>query len=212
MFALKQRVAKITRPAVAEPYDGALDAFERGADGALLDEIFAELRAGVVPLLAAIQEKRKIRRRSTRRRSAQGRARVGRGGAGGALARDCDRARLAAADNGRLDVSTHPFTGGAGPEDVRIDEAATIGSRASARTVAAPRAGRRRRRDLGEEGRGLPASVALSMGVHESQSLLWERMVGQSRTYWSWVTPKVHERFPFTKECTAEDFYKAFNE
>jgi carboxypeptidase Taq len=36
-------------------------------------------------------------------------------------------------------------------------------------------------------------------------------MVGQSRAYWSWVTPKVHERFPFTKECTAEDFYKAFN-
>ena len=62
MFALKREVAATTRPdvcAAGESYDGALDAFERGMTAERLDEIFAELRAGVVPLLAAIQEKRK---------------------------------------------------------------------------------------------------------------------------------------------------------
>jgi carboxypeptidase Taq len=37
----------------------------------------------------------------------------------------------------------------------------------------------------------LPVSRALSMGVHESQSLLWERMVFQSREFWVYATPLV---------------------
>jgi carboxypeptidase Taq len=42
----------------------------------------------------------------------------------------------------------------------------------------------------------LPVSMALSMGVHESQSLLWERMVGQSKSFWTYLTPLVHNFFP----------------
>ena len=213
MFALKQQVAKITRPAVAEPYDGALDAFERGMTAERLDEIFAELRAGVVPLLAAIQEKRKASPEIDAPPEALKAGPAWDEAAQAELSREIAIALGWQADNGRLDVSTHPFTGGAGPEDVRITTRYSnnwiegLGATVHETGHALYEQGR----DLGEEGRGLPASVALSMGVHESQSLLWERMVGQSRAYWSWVTPKVHERFPFTKECTAEDFYKAFN-
>ena len=42
-----------------EPYDGALDAFERGMRAERLDTIFDELRAGLVPLLEAINAKKK---------------------------------------------------------------------------------------------------------------------------------------------------------
>ena len=66
-------------------------------------------------------------------------------------------------------------------------------------------------RDLSEEASGLPVSAALSMGVHESQSLLWERMVLQSRPFWDYATPLFHARFPFTREATAEDFYRMYN-
>ena len=37
---------------------------------------------------------------------------------------------------------------------------------------------------------------ALSMGVHESQSLLWERMVGLSRSFAAYLTPKLQAAFP----------------
>ena len=73
------------------------------------------------------------------------------------------------------------------------------------------RAPREQGRDLGDDSDGLPCSAALSMGVHESQSLLWERMVLQSRAFWKYVTPLFHERFPFTKEASAEDFYRTYN-
>ena len=52
-------MAAITRPALRdEPYDGALDAFERGMRASRLDDIFDELRAGLVPLLEAINAKK----------------------------------------------------------------------------------------------------------------------------------------------------------
>mmetsp|Transcript_36641 Transcript_36641/g.91241 ORF Transcript_36641/g.91241 Transcript_36641/m.91241 type:complete len:304 (+) Transcript_36641:768-1679(+) len=66
-------------------------------------------------------------------------------------------------------------------------------------------------RDVSEEARGLPVSQPLSMGVHESQSLLWERMVLQSRPFWEWATPLFHDRFPFTKDATPDDFYRMYN-
>jgi len=66
-------------------------------------------------------------------------------------------------------------------------------------------------RDLGEEGLLLPSSQALSMGVHESQSLLWERMVLQSKEFWQFAAPLFHEAFPFTAEASADDFYKTYN-
>jgi hypothetical protein len=43
---------------------------------------------------------------------------------------------------------------------------------------------------------GLPVNSALSMGVHESQSLLWERMVGLGRPFASYLLPLVRETFP----------------
>lgn len=64
---------------------------------------------------------------------------------------------------------------------------------------------------MGEEGNGLPSSQALSMGVHESQSLLWERMVLQSKEFWEFAAPLFHERFPFTASASAEDFYRTYN-
>ena len=57
----------------------------------------------------------------------------------------------------------------------------------------------------------LPVACTLLTGVHESQSLLWERMVLQSAAFWDYATPLFHERFPFTSDATADDFYKTYN-
>lgn len=57
---------------------------------------------------------------------------------------------------------------------------------------------------LYEQGRnlaydGLPVNAALGMGVHESQSLLWERMVGLSRPFAAFLLPLMREFFPQVK-------------
>jgi carboxypeptidase Taq len=43
---------------------------------------------------------------------------------------------------------------------------------------------------------GLPVNSAMSMGVHESQSLLWERMVALSPEYCRYLLPKIQAEFP----------------
>lgn len=77
-------------------------------------------------------------------------------------------------DAGRLDVSTHPFTGGAHPTDVRMTTRYTINNFQEGITGTIHETGH----SLYEQGRNkeyvdTPVSQALSLGVHESQSLLW---------------------------------------
>ncbi|KAL3922386.1 MAG: hypothetical protein SGPRY_004581 [Prymnesium sp.] len=213
LFALKRRIAELTRPGVAEPYDGALDAFERGMTAQRLDEIFKELRTGLVPLLEAILAKKAAAPEVDAPHTALS------PGSQWGVEQQAELSRHVAAaigycfENGRLDVSTHPFTGGAGPTDVRVTSRFSdnwmegFGGTIHETGHALYEQGR----DVSEEARGLPVSNALSMGVHESQSLLWERMVLQSRPFWDWATPLFHERFPFTKEASAEDFYRMYN-
>lgn len=50
------------------------------------------------------------------------------------------------------------------------------------------------------------------MGIHESQSLFWEKMVGQGEFFWRKYWPLVQQSFPqIPREVTAADFYKAYN-
>eukprot|EP00466_Bigelowiella_natans_P004101 jgi/Bigna1/57304/fgenesh1_pm.9_\ len=95
-------------------------------------------------------------------------------------------------ERGRFDVSVHPFTGGVGPSDVRITTRYNEKNWMEGIGGTIHEVGHA----LYEQGRSqlqqdLPVSRALSMGVHESQSLLWERMV--------------------FKDVDAMEFYRAVN-
>jgi carboxypeptidase Taq len=43
---------------------------------------------------------------------------------------------------------------------------------------------------------GLPPGEAASLGVHESQSRLWENLVGRARDFWTWCFPRARAAFP----------------
>lgn len=57
---------------------------------------------------------------------------------------------------------------------------------------------------------GLEVDQALSMGVHESQSLFWERMVAKSPAFWKWATPKLNDAFE-SFQYNPEQLYGAVN-
>ena len=63
-------------------------------------------------------------------------------------------------------------------------------------------------------GSNLSLDSALSMGVHESQSLFWERHVGKCRSFYKWAQPILKEAFNKggeTFEYTDEELYAAVN-
>ena len=98
---------------------------------------------------------------------------------------------------GRMDTSTHPFCSGAGPNDVRFttryDEEFPFGCLYG---VMHETGHGTYEQGLLEEHEGTPMGQAVSLGVHESQSRMWENMVGRSKEFWQYYIEDFKECFP----------------
>ena len=117
-------------------------------------------------------------------------------------------------NEGRFDRSVHPFTGGAGPFDVRITTRYDEKNFMDAVMGTVHEVGHALyEQGLNREHDGLPVQRALSMGVHESQSLFWERYVGQSPEFWSAAFPNFCDAFPDVARAgvVADDVYRFVN-
>ena len=91
---------------------------------------------------------------------------------------------------GRLDVTAHPFCSGIGPGDCRITTRYDEHHFSEAFSGILHEAGH----GLYEQGLdpahyGTPMGEAVSLGVHESQSRLWENAVGRGRPFWTYWFP-----------------------
>jgi carboxypeptidase Taq len=115
---------------------------------------------------------------------------------------------------GRLDVTHHPFCCTTGPRDVRLTTRYFEDFFPSALFSTMHEAGH----GIYEQGLradqfGLPTGEAVSLGVHESQSRMWENLVGRSRAFWEHFYPVAKQTFPGTfDEVTLDDFYFAIND
>ena len=113
---------------------------------------------------------------------------------------------------GRLDTSTHPFCSGLGPYDTRMT------TRYDERDFMVSLYG-----VLHEAGHGLydqglpetevgtPLGQAASLGIHESQSRLWENRVGRSHSFWKAWWPDFLEAFPSLKNHNPFSCWRAAN-
>lgn len=203
IVALERRVAALLAPGVAapgggglaEPYDALLDGYEKGCTAARLDVLFSALKAGLIPLLAAVRGPQATAPDT-------GLLSAGAPYDTAAQAALCEEVAVALGFDtaaGRLDVSVHPFTGGAGPGDVRMTTRFKPGDLVEGLTGAVHETGHalyEQALPAGPDARGLPIAAALSMGAHESQSLLWERHVGLSLPFARWLAPRLGAAFP----------------
>lgn len=189
-----------------ERYDALLDEYEPGATAAEVRPLFAYLRDQQVALLARI-------------------------GASGVqlsdqlLTRDYPKDRqvayvkeLAAAvgydfRRGRLDESIHPFAESLGLSDVRITTRYDARNLASALFGVLHEVGHA----LYEQGIGArfdrtPLAHGAGLGVHESQSRLWENLVGRSLPFWEGAYPALQAAFPSQLgNAPLQEFYRAVN-
>jgi carboxypeptidase Taq len=98
---------------------------------------------------------------------------------------------------GRLDTTVHPFCSTLGPHDCRLTTRWDEQFLPTAFYSVLHEAGH----GLYEQGLpvgwfGLPPGEAASLGIHESQSRLWENLVGRSAEFWHWCFPLAKEAFP----------------
>jgi carboxypeptidase Taq len=189
-------------PEVARPYDALLDDHEPHMRTDEAEAVLGRLRDGLIPLVeAAVPVDTSLVQ-------------------GGTFAADAQRRvvetvlRQVGADDERwrLDVAVHPFAAIIAPGDVRLTTRYAPDDLDSLYSA------------LHEFGHGLyeasidpalsrtPLAGGASSAVHESQSRLWENMVGRSAGFWRWCFPHVQEAFPSRfAGRTWEDVHRAVN-
>jgi carboxypeptidase Taq len=114
---------------------------------------------------------------------------------------------------GRLDITHHPFCGGAGPNDIRMttryDEHFFNGGFFGILHEAGHGL---YEQGLDVEQYGLPAGEAISLGIHESQSRLWENLIGRSRAFWEYFFPLAQKAYPTAlSDVSCDEFHFAVN-
>jgi carboxypeptidase Taq len=114
---------------------------------------------------------------------------------------------------GRLDVTAHPFCTTLGPYDTRLTTRYDENFFPSALFGTMHEAGHGMyEQGLPADQFGLPAGEAVSLGIHESQSRLWENLVGRSRAFWQHFFPKFRQTFSDAYgDVKLDEFYGAIN-
>ena len=184
------------------PYDALLDRYEPGRTAADVAALFVRLRGGLVPLLAEI--------------AAQPAPPPLRGGFPTAAQREVGLEIVHAMGFDetawRLDDAVHPFAASPSTHDIRVtsrfDDHSLTGLFALMHEVG---------HGLYEHGTD-PAldrttlDTGVSLGVHESQSRLWENLVGRSEPFWRHWLPRLAEAMPQTLDGVDLDtFLRAIN-
>lgn len=116
-------------------------------------------------------------------------------------------------NRGREDSSAHPFTTTIGLDDVRITTRILSENLASA-LFSTIHEGGHALYELGFDRnlRRTPLATGASMAIHESQSRLWENLVGRSRSFWVYYYPKLQLLFPAQlSNVPLDTFYKGIN-
>lgn len=171
-------------------YDALMEGFEPGVRSAEVERVFSELRPRLLELIQAADSS---------------------GAAPGRAPLDVElpiasqiefNARIVRqlgfdVDAGRIDTSTHPFCSEIGPGDTRLTTRYQPANFPDALSSTMHETGH----GLYEQGLpkaehfGEPLAESASLGIHESQSRLWENMVGRSLEFWEWALPQANACF-----------------
>lgn len=188
-----------------EPYDALMDEYEPGARAAEIQQVFDAVKAELVPLVAAIKEAPRQPDKSIRERHCPRAAQE-------AFNREIVEALGFDFGGGRIDVSTHPFCSEMSCCDVRIT------TRYDEHYVPMSLFG-----VMHETGHALyeqgidkshvytPMGQAVSLGVHESQSRMWENQVGRGRAFWKHFFPRFQQVFPTMADVSLDDWCFVIN-
>ena len=186
-----------------EPYDVLLDDYEPGMKTAEVRTVFDELKAELVPLIAEVGSTEPEEEFMS-----------------GPFPIDAQHAfSLRVIERFgydpqffRLDLTIHPFAASSGTQDIRLTTRYKDDDITSVFTA------------MHECGHGLyehgvsqslertPLCHGVSSALHESQSRLWENIVGRSRPFWNHFYPQLQESFPQALgDVEQERFYRAIN-
>ena len=170
-----------------EPYDVLLDDFEPGTTAAEVRAVFGPVRERVVPLVSRLRDREVddgfLRGEFPVERQAE-------------IARDLVELLGYRPGTWRIDHTEHPFASGAGFDDIRITTHYDPANLEFVLAVVHEFGHGLYEQQLPRELGRLPTGRSCSLGIHESQSRLWENQVGRKLGFWRLFYPRLQEAFP----------------
>lgn len=189
-----------------EPWDALAEGYERGCTAKYVSEVFGPLRERLVSLVERIASA--THKPSTKLDELTL-----------PIEKQMEFCKFVASQlgfdfkRGRLDVSTHPFCGGSHCDDVRMTTRFQENFLSDALSSTTHESGH----GIYEQGLlfkniGTPMGHSISLGIHESQSRMWENQVGRSLPFWKWASGNLETFFgEKTKGITPEEAYESSN-
>jgi carboxypeptidase Taq len=172
---------------IEEPYDILLDDFEPGTTTGEVRQVFEEIKPELIALVAELREE------DVDDSFLQGTFPVDRQER---LAHEVVTLFGFRPGTWRLDPTEHPFASGAGVDDIRITTHYYPDSMKSLFSTMHEYGHGLYTHQLPRELERLPTGGPASLGIHESQSRLWENLVGRSAPFWRRFYPSAQEAFP----------------
>jgi len=187
------------------PYDALLEGYEPGARTVDLRRLFSELRSSMATLLEIATK-----------RSATVPSKLLAGdypiATQQAFNREVAEALGFDFSSGRVDATAHPFCSGIGPGDCRLTTRYNKNDFTESLYSVLHETGHGLyEQGLRKEAHGTPLGTAASLGIHESQSRLWENHVGRSIAFWAHWLPRACRYFPSLKRFSPEQMNAAVN-
>lgn len=207
MIDLKRKQASAIGYQGTNAYDALLDAYEPGATSEIIEQAFIPLRNELVSLVSAIKDSgitpdisiltRKYPVEKQREFSISAAKAIGFN-----------------FNAGRLDIAAHPFCSGFGPGDCRLTTRYDEHHFPGAFFGTLHEAGHGiYEQGLCQEHFGTPVGSSTSLGIHESQSRMWENRIGRSRAFWDHFYQPAQKLFSEAlADVNQEDFYRAIND
>ena len=185
-----------------EPYDVLLDDFEPEMKTAEVTRIFDELKPELIELIAELRD-----------RDVDDSFLTGDFDLDEQVALDTEVVDLFGhrPDTWRIDPTEHPFASGAGVDDIRITTHYYRDHLKSLFSTMHEYGHGIYEHQLPREWAHLPVGRSAGLGIHESQSRLWENLVGRSLPFWRGFYPRLRERFPQFRDIDVEQFFAAIN-
>jgi carboxypeptidase Taq len=187
---LKRQVAACIGSASGDPYDALLDEYEPGETSSNVQKTFDALRGPLVELIGKVAGSGRTAPVEILERQFPLEAQE-------KLGREVAAAVGFDFTGGRIDVSVHPFCTELGPGDVRMTTRYRGSDFSSAFFGVLHETGHALYdQGLDRAHYGTPRAAAVSLGIHESQSRMWENLVGGRKSFWKFFLPKVRSAFP----------------
>jgi carboxypeptidase Taq len=191
----------------AHPYDALLDMYEPGMTVAQLNPLFEQLRDETIRILNTINGVKYRVDGSIIKKTVDKEVQM-------AFGKYMLEQMGYDFEAGRLDFSAHPFATGLNLGDVRITTNVIADDFTFALFSSIHEGGHALyEQNISPDLSGTPLCTGTSMGIHESQSRLWENQIGRSRAFWKKYLPTLQNVFKGQfKDIDQDSFYRALNE